>query len=369
MAHSKSALRKTLSSSASPKAEESARRRPANGARLLDEITRAVRKYVVLDDGAAEVVALWAVHTHAIDAFRITPRLGITSVVKGCGKSTLLDVLNVLVRSPLLAANISAAALYRRVDQDEPTVLIDEADTFLLRNDELRGILNAGHRRGTFVYRGDDKFSAWAATAIALIGRLPSTLEDRSILVRLKRRRADEALTPFRADRTDDLDALAKLAADWAVENLDALTNADPQVPAELQNREADNWRPLFAIADVVGGTWPERVRKVASSMSQARHGKDPDPGVMLLQDIFRLQSKFSKRLPSAQLASALAGLEERPWSEWKGKPITAKAISGLLAPFGIHPNEMRQGSQVLRGYEIGQFEDAFARYVEAPRN
>ena len=368
MAKSKSALRRTPSGSASPKAGELAGRKPVNGAWLLDEITEAIRKYVILDDGAAEVVAMWAVHTHAIDAFQITPRLGITSVVKGCGKSTLLDVLNVLVRSPLLAANISAAALYRQVDKTSPTVLIDEADTFLVRNEGLRGILNAGHRRGVFVYRGDDKFSAWAATAIALIGRLPPTLEDRSILVRLKRRRADEPSTAFRADRTADLMPLAQRAADWAGEHLDVLTNADPVVPSGLQNREADNWRPLFAIADIAGGHWPDRARKIATDLSNARHGNDPEPGVMLLQDIFRLQPKFSKRLPSAQLASALAELEDRPWSEWRGKPITAKAISGLLAPFGIRPNEMRQGSRVLRGYEIGQFEDAFARYVEAPK-
>ena len=160
MAKSKGSPRVTRSTSASSKAAGSDPNRSIDGARLLDDITQAVRKYVVLENGEAEAVAMWVVHTHAIDAFNFTPRLGITSVTKGCGKSTLLDVLQALVKSPLLAANISAAALYRQVDRASPTVLIDEADTFLFRNDELRGILNAGYRRGGYVYRGDDKFSA-----------------------------------------------------------------------------------------------------------------------------------------------------------------------------------------------------------------
>ena len=121
----------------------------------------------------------------------------------------LQDLLARLVPRALTTANTTAAAIVRTIEVVQPTLLIDEADMFLIDNDEMRGVLNSGHRRScAFVLRlvGDDheprKFSTWAATAIAMIGRLPDTLEDRSIVVRLRRRRADEAITAFRVDRS-----------------------------------------------------------------------------------------------------------------------------------------------------------------------
>ena len=159
---------------------------------VLDPPVRGHSEYVVLEDGATEGIALWAMHTHALDAFVISPRLAITSVVMRCGKTTLLDVLAKIVRRPLPTVNATAAAIFRVVDNLQPTILMDEADTFLAKNDELRGILNSGHRRNdAFVIRADGIYSTWAPAAVAMIGRLPGTLEDRSISVRLKRRRSD----------------------------------------------------------------------------------------------------------------------------------------------------------------------------------
>jgi hypothetical protein len=184
------------------------------GAVLLDEMTAGIRQHVTLEKGAAEATALWTVHTHALDASATSPRLAITSPVMKCGKTTLLDVVACLVRRPMTTVNTTPAAMYRLVDRKAPTLLIDEADTFLTKNAPLRGILNSGYRKNSaFVMRADEIFSTWAAVAIAMIGRLPSTLEDRSILVRLQRRRADEPNTSFRQDQTDDLKRLGRMAA------------------------------------------------------------------------------------------------------------------------------------------------------------
>ena len=164
-----------------------------DGANLLNALTAAIRQYVVLDDGAAEAVALWVLHTHALEAFLISPRLAITSVVMRCGKTTLVDVLSLLVRSALTTVNATAAAIFKLVHAYQPTLLVDEADTFLTKNSDLRGILNSGYRRNAaFVIRADAVYSTWAPVAVAMIGRLPATLEDRSVVVRLKRRRQDE---------------------------------------------------------------------------------------------------------------------------------------------------------------------------------
>ena len=156
--------------------------------------------------GAAEATAVWIVHTHAIDAFPISPRLGVTSAVMRCGKTTLLDVLSGLVRRPMATVNTTAAGVYRLVDMMAPTLLIDEADTFLNKNVALRGILNSGHRRNSaHVFRAGRLYSTWAPAAIAMIGRLPGTLDDRSIPIRLQRRRKDEVIATFRLDRPQDL--------------------------------------------------------------------------------------------------------------------------------------------------------------------
>ena len=164
-----------------------------NGADLQDEIVNKVKRYVVLPEGSAEILALWAVHTHVFECFGHSPRLALTSPEKRCGKTTTLDVLTELVARPLPTSNATTAAIFRTIEKAKPTLLIDEADTFLKDNEELRGVLNAGHRRGGQIIRtvGDDheprQFSTWAPAAIAMIGRVPDTLEDRSVSIALRR--------------------------------------------------------------------------------------------------------------------------------------------------------------------------------------
>jgi putative DNA primase/helicase len=240
-----------------------------NGSELLDEIVACLRDYLVLPSGSAEIIALWVLHTHAFDCFTITPRLAITSPEKGCGKTTLLDVINQLVARPLSTSSVTTSAVFRIVEMKKPTLLIDEADTFLKDNDGLRGVLNTGHRRGGQVTRtvGEDfeprQFTTWSPAAIAMIGRLPDTLDDRAITIRLRRRKPIERVRAFRSDRAGELRVLAQKAARWTLDNRQALTAADPET-GELVNRSADNWRPLFAIADIAGGKWPRLARSTS---------------------------------------------------------------------------------------------------------
>ena len=347
-----------------------------NGVALLADLTTAVRRYLIMEEGAAEAVALWVIHSHALDAFTVSPRLAVTSPEKGCGKTTCLDVVAALVPRPLPTANTTAAAIFRTIEKAKPTLLIDEADTFLGDNDEMRGVLNSGHRKSmAYVTRlvGEDHeprmFSTWAATAIAMIGRLPDTLEDRSIPVRLRRRRPDEAITPFRADHTDDLSTLARKAARWAADNTADLAEMDPPMPAAINNRAADNWRPLLSIADLAGGEWPALARRIAETVVAGAGGDVQSAKVMLLEDIrAAFEDKGAERLPSADLVAALVEMEGRPWCEWKaGRPITQNSLARQLAPFAIAPNNLRTHGQVVKGYKREQFEDAFARYIPLP--
>ena len=248
---------------------------PVNGSELLDALAASIRRHVVMPDHAADTAALWVLHTYLLDCSGISPRLAITSPEKGCGKTTLLDVLSRLVMRPLPTANATASAIFRVVEMQQPTLLIDEADTFLAENEGLRGILNSGHRQGGSVIRtvGDDfeprAFSTYSACAIALIGKLPATLADRSVSIDLRRRRSNEAIEAFRFDRTGALDQLARQASRWATDHADRIRSADPEMPVGVFNRTADNWRPLLAIADAVGGEWPARARRAISCRGQ----------------------------------------------------------------------------------------------------
>jgi hypothetical protein len=344
---------------------------PVDGANLLDDIAGAIEQHVVMDEWQADVVALFVVFTYLLDCFGISPRLAITSPEKSCGKTTLLDVLARLVKRPLPTANTTVAAIFRVVEMLRPTLLIDEADTFLQDNDELRGILNSGHRQGGFVLRtvGDDfeprHFSTYSACAIALIGKLPGTLADRSIPIELRRRRPDEHIEPFRFDRTEHLDQLARKMQRWALDSAHRIRGADPVMPTGVINRAADNWRPLIAIADLAGGEWPARARQ-AAQQAGATADSDQSVRVLLLSDIREI---FAERrldqLPSGELASALVAIEGRPWAEWhRGKGLSPNGLARQLKPFGIAPGTIRTATGTPKGYKLAQFEDAFSRYL-----
>jgi putative DNA primase/helicase len=355
-----------------------------DGAELLCEVTEAIKRYVILPVNSAETLALWAMHTHCFNCFAHSPRAAITSPEKGCGKTTLLDVLECLVARPLPTANATPSAIFRIVEQARPTLLIDEADTFLKENDELRGILNTGHRRGGQVLRtvGDDheprQFSTWAAAAIAMIGRLPDTLNDRSVIINLRRRKPEERVKPFRSDRADNLRVLARKMARWAHDHTAALTAADPDM-GELINRVADNWRPLFAIADVTGGHWPNKVREIAAAADKA--SSEQSASVLLLQDIrwifdgrpeidddgrTVLRGVKTDRISSADLVGQLVAIEGRPWAEWRGgREITQNSLARMLDRFGIRPGTIRlHTGQTPKGYHRSAFDDAFSSYL-----
>jgi putative DNA primase/helicase len=270
---------------------------PVDGASHLDSIRNTMRRYVVLPAHAAAALALWVLHTHTIEAAWLSPILVLTSPQKRCGKTTVLELLGWMVRRPLAASNITASALFRAVAAYEPTLLVDEADTFLAAHDELRGILNGGHTRTSAqILRnvGDDHeprvFCTFGCKAIAAIGSLPGTMEDRAIIIRMQRRTAAEHVERIRRDRMEgDLLPIRRQAVRWAADHVDVLRDADPSVPSSLHDRAADNWRPLLAIADLAGGQWPELARKAARALNGSVDDLDAEMGDMLLADLSEL--------------------------------------------------------------------------------
>jgi putative DNA primase/helicase len=352
---------------------------PIDGAALLDGIAEVIGLYVIMSDHARFATALWVVHTFLLDCFGITPRLAVRSPMKRCGKTTLLDVISRLVLRPLPTGSVTAAALFRVVEGYRPTLLVDEADTFLSEADELRGVLNSGHRKGGQVVRtvGDDHepraFSTFAAVTIAIIGNLPDTLADRSVTVDLKRRMPSEKVASFRFDRVGHLDVLARQAARWAQDHAGTLAAVDPEMPG-IHNREADNWAPLLAIADAAGGAWPERARAAATA-GHVAGGDEASLIELLLGDIRDIFSKREEnkvdpvdRISSGDLVAALVAIEGRPWAELgkSRKPLTQNGLARRLRPLGITSENIRIGDKVPKGYLLVWFQEAFSRYLES---
>jgi hypothetical protein len=346
-------------------------REPVSGAKVLDKLRQAFEHHLTLPEGASTVLALWTVFSHAHDAFSVSPILLITSAEKACGKTTLLMMLGALVRKPLPTANITASSLFRAVEQFSPTLLIDEADTFVKDNEELRGIVNSGWLRAQAcvvrcVAAGDDfetrVFSTWSPKALAQIGKPPTTICDRSIEVRMTRQTLQEEkrLEKLRADRLGEFEPIRREVFRFASDSVAALKTADPQMPEGFANRVADNWRPLFAIADMAGEGWETRVRQAAQGLN--KHHEDESVGAMLLADLKAIFEGNTGIVPTTRILERLHAMDDRPWPEYgrQNKPITSAGLARILKRFGIKPDR----TSAIRGYDAAEFEDSFIRFL-----
>jgi hypothetical protein len=348
---------------------------PVDGPALLGEIACTIDRFLDLPRHACEALTLWAVYAHSFQSFFYSPRLALLSPEMRCGKTTALRVLQALTPKSLLAANISTAAVFRTIEVARPTLIIDEADTFLRDNEELRGIINSGHSKDGVTVRvcGEDneprQFSTWSPIAIAAIGKLPGTIADRSICIPMRRRKADVTVERLRLDKNNPFQNLNQKLARWCLDNGSTLSDRDnPAVPKQLGDRAADNWRPLLTIAELVGADWPSLAQEAAAALAVAGENDAESARIMLLSDIRELfYFREGDRLSSDDIVEHLVTLQDRPWPEWKsGKPISKPQLARQLSHFKINSGTVRFGSgrSTAKGYYRKDFEDAFDRYL-----
>ncbi len=346
-----------------------------DAAMLLDDIAETIRRFIVCDPETITAATLWIAFTWFIDRVKVAPIATITAPEMQCGKTQLLSLIGKLVNRPLLASNISPAAIFRVIEAHSPTLLIDEADSFLRESEEARGIINSGHtRQSAYVVRvvGEDhepkQFSTWGAKVICGIGKQAATIMDRSVVLELRRKLSHEKVERLRHAEEAHFDVLKSRLARFADDAGIVVEASRPVLPEELNDRAQDNWEPLLAIADCAGGHWPKTAREAAMKISG--HNQDEEntsAGVMLLTDIQGIfeSEKSRQKISTTDLLNKLHEMEDRPWPEWfKGKPITARQIAKYLKPFGIAPKKLRFGYETGRGYELEQFKDAFDRYL-----
>jgi putative DNA primase/helicase len=351
------------------------------GVALLDEVESIFKKYLVMPEGGFEALALWVVHTYLIGVFQVTPRLAVLSPMKRCGKSTVLILLSYLVEKPLTSSGLSGPVMFRTMESFHPTLIADEADTWLKENEELRGVVNAGYLRpmaGIIRCSGDDHepkvFDSFGAMAIAAIGGLPDTIHDRSVVVSMRRKFPGENVQRLRVDRLHlETHDIKSQIARWALDNAEDIRSADPEIPSALQDRAADLWRPLLAIADLAGGDWPARARRAALVLSGAAAADDKEIGSMLLSDIRDIFNLLEvERISTQSLRGELLKLEERPWPSYgrQEKEITPRSLGNLISRFKIESRPMKikddfGNAKTQRGYDRASFEESWNRYLQ----
>ncbi|SNB59703.1 MULTISPECIES: DUF3631 domain-containing protein [unclassified Streptomyces] len=363
---------------------------PIDGAALLNEVEAFHRRFNVFPREAAYVaVALWDAHAHLLDAFDSTPRLAFLSPEPGSGKSRALEVVETLVPRPMLAVNARAAALFRSVSDPagRPTILFDEIDTVFGPkagdNEELRGFLNAGHRRSGVTYRciGDGgnqtvvEFPSYTAVAVAGLGYLPDTITTRSVIIRMRRRARNESVEPFRARLHEaEGQALRERLARWADTVREDIAGRWPEMPEGVTDRPADVWEPLLSVADAAGGDWPERARTACLELVNAARADDKGSvGIRLLTDLRDHVMAGIDRMPTVAILDRLCALDEAPWADMSGRPLDSRGLAKMLGEYMTEDNtpvkarNIKTAGTVLKGYYAADLHDAWQRYCPPP--
>ena len=349
------------------------------GAELLADVDAFLSRFIVYPSEHERTAhVLWIAHTWLMDAWESTPRIAFLSPEPGSGKSRALEVTEPLVPRPVHAVNTTPPYLFRKVSDPEgpPTILYDEIDTIFgpraKDNEDIRGMLNAGHRKGAMagrcVVRGKivetEELPAYCAVALAGLDDLPDTIMTRSVVVRMRRRAPTEHVEPWRmrVNGPQGRELGARLA-EWAATVEHRADSYWPDMPTGIEDRNADVWEALLAVADLAGQGWPERSRRSAVALVAAAGGRSPSLGVLLLADLRGIFADDDK-LATEHILQALHELDESPWADLRGKPLDARGLSRRLTKYDVKPKNMRIGERIVKGYDAADLADAWSRYL-----
>ena len=331
---------------------------PVDGDALLRDLIARLRRHIVYDD--ALTTTLWLTFSWVHDVAIHSPILLISSAEPECGKSSLLGLLSYLAPRAISSVDISKAALYRSIQLWNPSFFIDEFDDVLSgaatdeSKAEMKSVINSGYTRGTGVIRcitdehKPEMFSTFCPKCVGMIGRkLPPATLSRCITIPLRRRARRESIEEFAFQDDAELADLRSRLCRWAKDSADELRGMDVAMPEHFYNRRANNWRLLFAAADLCSGVedWGARARRAAVKLEEGAAEVRRTAGAQALIDTRSIfdEVEGQESVGSADLVAKLAACPDSPWAEWKhGKPITQGQMARLLKPFGIVPQRIR---------------------------
>ena len=361
---------------------------------ILDEIVTAIRKYLYILEQDALLLTLWCAHANIFRASKVTPRMIITAGSKECGKSVALTIAKTIVSDSFRCDDMTPASFFRLSEDGDKAFFIDEVDSWV--KGEGRSVfmthLKSGFQKGGSFIRveGDGqrrkprRFRTHSAVLLAGIG-LESTLDppviDRSHVIHM--RKAVKGDLEVRFDERKHLYGFKELGSKllrWCLDNSVAIENSEPTLPGHLINRKADLWEPLFAIAEVAGGSFPQRLARIVNEQPPER---DESTAASLLRDIRRIHDSgcFNETgIRSEQLAEELARLIDsdnyRPWARFHARKgfhdeddtrIKGRDLNSLLKPYGISTKTYRlhDRKKLERGFQWRELLDTHKRHAQ----
>lgn len=355
----------------------------SEGATLLDDTRDFLKRFCAFPDHHALVaVTLWAAHAHMVESFHTTPRLAILSPEAGSGKTRVLEILNLLVPNSLFTLNASPAAIFRTLANGRITLLFDEVDAIWSKrgqddnHEDLRSLLNAGYKTGATIPRcvGPKhdvvQFEVFCAVALAGLGDLPDTIMSRSVIIRMQRRAPYEVVEPFRTRTHEPVGhAIRDRLVTWAKSVGESCGSAWPALPEGVEDRPAEVWEPLIAVADAAGGHWPETSRAACVALCKVAQDRRASLGIRLLSDL-RIIFQDAVALHTETILARLThgedhGLDDdAPWADLRGQPLASRGLASLLRKYDIKPEKVKVAGLSLQGYRREHLHDAWARYL-----
>lgn len=341
------------------------------GIHVYNVLRYTIDRFIHCEPYQNTTIALWVIKSWCMPAFKVAPILAITALTKGAGKSQLFNLIGCLCHNPVSTSNITLAALFRYIEQYKPTVLIDEADTFLSRSEDLRGIVNAGFESTGCVIRcvGQDseptEFNVFCPKVIAGIGNLPSTIQSRSIVINMYRKSIHIEKEKLRKADESDFDRIKQLLSGWANSHIKQLMQHEPQMPNRLSDRQKDCWEPLLSIAELLGDQIAQEARNAAIEICKI-NSDEPHVNELMLFDIRRVFAELKiDRLSTIDLIHALCEDDGAAWRYLnKGGKITPRQLAQILKQFNISSKQIRFGEQTKKGYDIADFQECFSKYL-----
>jgi hypothetical protein len=348
---------------------------PEDGAKLLRDLEAFVARFVVLPSNALLPVCLWIMGTYLFDSFETFPYLALLSPEKGCGKTRTTEILELLVSNPVRAVAISEAAMFRLIEAQSPTLIMDEAEPLTGRGERaeaLRSLLNAGNRPGAGVPRcvGNSHdlrmFNVYCPKIVCAIRVCPETVRDRSIVVSMQRKLPSESVGRFIRRRVKpEGETLRKRIKIWARGNRAAVTAAYERLNVDfLSDRDLENFEPLLAIMTAADPSRLGELRMAAEALTQqkTRKGVDESLSLRLLADLRAVWLADEPKIFTKTLLERLRRIEESPWAEEVS--LTDRKLSEMLGPYEVEPGTVRIGDDTSKGYYRRDIEPAFLRYL-----
>ena len=352
---------------------------------ILDETEQYLSRFVAYPSEHARIAhVLWIAHTHCMDEWDSTPRIVFASPEPESGKTRALEITETLVPRPIESVNATPAYLFRKVSDDEgsPTILYDEIDTVFgpkaKDNEEVRGFLNAGHRRGAMAGRcvtsgntvRTEELPAYCAVAMAGLGNLPDTILTRSVVIQMRRRAPNENLEPYRRRIHSPTGNLIRdRFVDWA-ESF-SLDGNYPTMPSGIEDRAADVWEPLLAVAEAAGEAWTRRAHVASVALVKAGRETAPSLGLLLLEDLRTIfgcgkgqEAERCAQLKTEDVLDKLCKMDEAPWGDLRGKPLNARGLARYLKQYGVKSKNLQIGESRPKGYKAEDLWDSWNRYL-----